>query len=134
MTSASKLLRVFAVCAGVAAYVALEKYDSERKSAQEWPDRQAQETMTNDFENPLTAVFSRMFVHKFVNRYCSLSPDEDSPYDISKLVTRCTEEMHRTDSGDFLIRLFLQKEYEKENGLSPKPEHRPDPEPFRFVG
>ncbi|HEU4838779.1 MAG TPA: hypothetical protein VFS88_05145 [Micavibrio sp.] len=114
----------------MAAYFSLQKHDADRDVSPQWPDKQVQE----DFGNPLTAVFSKVFVDRFVNQYCVLRPDENSPYDVRKLVKSCLKENHHTESGDFLIRQFLHKEYEKERGLSREPEPQPDPEPFPFLG
>lgn len=132
MTPASKLLRVFAVCAGVAAYVSLDKYVAGTKDVSRFPHMQMQETESDDkgFGNPLTAFFSRMFT----SRFCIPLPDESDPYNLRLLSLDCSKRMHRTDSGDFLIRHFLQKEYEEKTGVFQRPSPRPDPEPFRFVG
>jgi hypothetical protein len=130
MTSTSKLLRVFTVCAGVAAYFYLQKNVPDPNASAEWPDKQVQK----DLDNPHAGVFPKEFLDRFVNQYCLFSPDEKVPNDVSKMVRICLEEKHHTESGDFLIRDFLRREYEKGKGLAPKPKPCLDPESFPFLG
>lgn len=108
----------------------LQKNVPDRNASAEWPDKQVQK----DLDNPLTAVFPKEFLDRFVNQYCLFSPDEEVPYDVSKMVRICLEEKHHTESGDFLIRDFLRREYEKGKGLPPKTRPCLDPEPFPFLG
>lgn len=132
MSSMSKLVQVFAVCVGVGACASLQKINTADRSPPPSPGSKVQplKLAGGDFDDPLLGLFSMMFGRGS----CLKLPVDDFTYVTNRWELDCSTGIRRTQSGDFLVRQLLQKEYEKKMGTFKTPESKPDAQIFRFVG
>lgn len=132
MSSVSRLVQVFTVCAGVAACGSLQKIEADVKAPPPSPGSRAYplKIAGDGFDDPIINLFSVMFGR----RSCLMLPFDDFTYVNKNWVLDCTTGIRRTESGDFLVRQLLKKEYEKKIGVFKEPVSKPDAQIFRFVG
>ena len=136
MLPGSKLLKAFAVCASLSACGSLGKIDT----AEVAPPPPNKKAVTIDdidgFGKPEASTYetaNSLLYYMFMRERCVELPASDFTYVNDMWITDCSG-IRPTDSGDFLIRHFLQKEYQKRMGTFQEPKSYPDKQAFRFVG